>query len=389
MHYYLEHTPNYFHLYGWLNDINQKEEFSIYKFASVFNSVQNLNCGVFVIIDSNGNKTDFYMGVRSHDNIRTIKSLKDTLKNSLLGQFPGVRTEDLLDSDAESLISGFSKKNVTAVSCVANGKKNDISDNKAFVQGLEKLTLAMQGQKYTAIILAKSTPVEQLEEIKHAYETIYTQLSPFANMQVSYGTNTAISISDSFSHGVTTGTNYSKSKSYQHGSSYTHSDSKSYSESKTDTISSAVKFIGGAALSAAAIATAPLTGGASLAAAGAISAGSAMLSGIPQKNKTHGTSSSDSYSTSSSESSGFSEGSSESESNTQTNSNSISQGTSDNLQLTMSNKDIINTLEKIDEQLKRINECESFGMWECAAYFLSDYQETAEMANVIKLRKKM
>lgn len=21
MHYYLEHTPNYFHLYGWLNDI--------------------------------------------------------------------------------------------------------------------------------------------------------------------------------------------------------------------------------------------------------------------------------------------------------------------------------------------------------------------------------
>ena len=24
MHYYLEHTPNYFHLYGWLNDITLK-----------------------------------------------------------------------------------------------------------------------------------------------------------------------------------------------------------------------------------------------------------------------------------------------------------------------------------------------------------------------------
>lgn len=190
--------------------VYQKDEFSIYKFASVFNSVQNLNCGVFIIIDSNGSKTDFYMGVRSHDNLRTVKSLKDTLKNSLLGQFPGVRTEDLLDSDAESLISGFSKKNTVSVSCVANSKKNDITDNKAFVQGLEKLIVAMQEHKYTAIILAKSTPVEKLEEIKHAYETIYTQLSPFANMQISYGTNTALSISDSFSHGVTTGTSYSK-----------------------------------------------------------------------------------------------------------------------------------------------------------------------------------
>jgi hypothetical protein len=46
----------------------------------------------------------------------------------------------------------------------------------------------------------------------------------------------------------------------------------------------------------------------------------------------------------------------------------------------MQNKTIINTLERIDSQLKRIGECESFGMWECAAYFLADTQQTAEMA---------
>ena len=55
-------------------------------------------------------------------------------------------------------------------------------------------------------------------------------------------------------------------------------------------------------------------------------------------------------------------------------------GTSDNMQLTTQNKTLINTLERIDLQLKRIDECESLGMWECAAYFLSDSQETAEMA---------
>ena len=48
----------------------------------------------------------------------------------------------------------------------------------------------------------------------------------------------------------------------------------------------------------------------------------------------------------------------------------------------MINKSLVNTLEKIDLQLKRIDECESVGMWEAAAYFLSDTQATSEMAAV-------
>ena len=70
--------------------VYQKDEYSTYKFASVFSAVQNLNCGVFIIADSNGQQTDFYMGVRSLDDKRTTKSLKDTLRNALIGQFPGV-----------------------------------------------------------------------------------------------------------------------------------------------------------------------------------------------------------------------------------------------------------------------------------------------------------
>ena len=160
--------------------VYQKDEYSTYKFASVFNSVQNLNCGVFIIADSNGEKTDFYMGVRSLDDKRTTKSLKDTLRNALIGQFPGVKSEDLLDPQAEAFLANIPTKNIASVSCVANNKDEDFKDNETFIQGLEKLALAMQGQKYTAIVLAKSTSSEQLNEIRRAYETIYTQLSPFA-----------------------------------------------------------------------------------------------------------------------------------------------------------------------------------------------------------------
>ena len=38
--------------------VYQSNEYSTYKFASVFNSLQNLNCGIFIIADSNGEKTE-------------------------------------------------------------------------------------------------------------------------------------------------------------------------------------------------------------------------------------------------------------------------------------------------------------------------------------------
>lgn len=360
--------------------VYQNKEYSTYKFASVFNAVQNLNCGVFIIVDSNGKKTDFYMGVRSLDNKRTTKSLKDTLRNALNGQFPGVKTEDLLDPVAEEFLSSISKKNIATVSCVANNKDKEFKDNETFIQGLEKFALAMQGQKYTAIVLAKSTPVKQLEETRQAYETIYTQLSPFANMQLSYGTNVALSVSDALSHGTTTGNSYSNNISTQEGSSYSKGYSTSNSVSKADTMGTIAKSVGSVALGVASLVTAPLTGGASIVAAAAITAGQIGISTINVKTNTNGTSTSENYSESSSKTYGETYGTTNSQNDNFTKTQGTTSGSSNNMQLTMQNKTLIDTLEKIDLQLKRIDECESIGMWECAAYFLADTQETTEMA---------
>lgn len=360
--------------------VYQKNEYSTYKFASVFSSVQNLNCGVFIVADSNGEKTDFYMGVRSLDDKRTTKSLKDTLKNALIGQFPGVKSIDLLDPQAEELLSNMPTKNISSVSCVANNKDEDFKDNETFIQGLEKLALAMQGQKYTAIILAKSTPPEQLDEIRRAYETIYTQLSPFANMQLSYGTNTALSISNALSHGTTFGTSYTKTTGTSKGTSYSKGTSKTTSVSKADTLDVLAKTVGTVALGALSIATAPLTGGASIAVAGAITAGQVALGAYSPSTKTTGHSATENYSENENYSEGISFGKNESTSKTRTYTHGLTSGKTENMQLTMQNKTLLDTLDKINLQLKRLDECESLGMWECAAYFLSDSQETAEMA---------
>lgn len=360
--------------------VYQNREYATYKFASVFNAVQNLNCGVFLIADSDGEKTEFYMGVRSLDDKRTTKSLKDTLRNALCGQFPGVKTQDLLDSSAEEFLSNIAAKNIASISCVAKNKDDEFKDNENFIQGLEKLVLAMQGQSYTMVVLAKSTPAEQLEETRKAYETIYTQLSPFANMQLSYGTNTALSISDALSHGTTTGKSYSENTSTQKGTSHQKGSSESKSVSKPDTFATAAKTLGSVALGVASLATAPLTGGASIAAAAAITIGQAGLSSVIPKTYGSGTSTSTSDTVNESRTQSESYGTSESQSENKAHTEGITSGSSNQMQLTMQNKNLLDTMEKIELQLKRIDECESVGMWECAAYILSDTQETAEMA---------
>ena len=350
--------------------VYQNNEYSTYKFASVFNSVQNLNCGIFIIADSDGKKTDFYMGVRSLDDKRTTKSLKETLRNALCGQFPGVKTEDLLDPVAESFLANIQAKNIAAVSCVAQNKDEEFNDNERFIQGLEKLALAMQGQRYTAVVLAKSTPSEQLTDTRRAYESIYTQLSPFANMQLSYGTNTALNISNAFSSGSSRGASHTTNTSTQKGTNYSKNTTTNESTTRPGVGSSILKGL----VAVASVVAVPVTGGASLL------AGGLAMGAIPAGSKTKGTSESESFSENISETHGESDSVNENTNESTTLSKGLTSGASDNMQLTLQNKTLLNTLERIDMQLERIDECESLGMWECAAYFLSDSQETAEMA---------
>ena len=369
-----------FRLFKITEMVYQKNEYSTYKIASVLNAVQNLNCAVFIIMDSNGERTDFYMGVRSMDKKRTTSSLKETLKNALKGQFPGVKTQNLLDQQALDFWENVPSDNIAAVSCVANNKDDDFKNNDNFLQGLEKLALAMQGQRYTVLVLAKSTPPEQLQEVREAYETIYSQLSPFANMQVSYGSSMALNVSRAFSHSNTTGSSHSESTSKSVGTNSSTSNSTSESTTKKNMAGNLVKSLGTAVLSTASVAAAPLTGGASLAAAALINAGNTALLLYDPGSKTKGTSKSVSTGKSESLTTGITSGRSQSETAGRTDTEGTTEGTSNNMQLTMQNKTLQGILNRIDMQLKRMEECESFGMWESAAYFLAETQETAEMA---------
>lgn len=347
--------------------VYEKDEFATYKFASVYNTLSSSDAAIFIILDSDGEKADFYMGVRSLDSDRTTSSLRNTLENAMIGQFPGMKTKDYTVEEIEEILNGIKGNSISAVSCVANSKEEELNTNQEFVQGLEKLVLSMRGQRYTGIIIANSTDQQQLKELRRGYECVYTQLSPFASMQVNYSQNSSIAKTENTSDSETETTSDTITQSETEGTTETHGTSKENTTSKV------IKGVGAAA-SILGAALAPVTGGVSLAIGGVVSGGLGLLG-----TAVAGT---ENESTSTNSSTTYSEGTTVSNGTTHTYSygSSVTEGLSNALTLTAHDKSVEDMLSRIEKQLKRMDEFESLGMYECAAYFLSEDQYAAEVA---------
>lgn len=373
--------------------VYDKEEYATHKFASVFGAMTTVENSVFLLIDSDGEKATFYMGIRCDDPRREADTQLTTLRSSLEGQFPGIKatkSTEYTNPDIVKLINGIEHGNISSVSCVANLRDQDTSDNKSFLQGLEKFALSLRGNPYTAIILASSLPQDRITEIRHMYEQIYTQLSPFAEQQLAYGNNESWNESASFSEGTSVGSTQTSGYTSTTNTSTSTSIGTSDSESKENTASRVIKGLGttvsvlgnvtAAALTLASgglatplsvgIAIGSNTIGSALSATGEI--GKKTYSKSSSLNQTESQSYSDSYNRS------YADSKTQSYNNTAT--YGKSGGTTNTFTLTAKNKTVISLMEKIDKQLERIQEFESYGMWECSAFFVSREPDVSEIA---------
>lgn len=411
--------------------VYQEDEFSVHKLATIFNALSNKPCTLVLMIQSDGQTNDFYLGVRPRDGRFSGGTMRQLLEQSLLGLFPGSNTDDYLNEDMRADLDKLSIGAVSSVTCIADYKQNkDSFENKNYIQGLEKFIYSMQGKAFTAICIANNLEHHDLVDIRKEYERIYTLMSPFANMQYNYALNKSSSTSDSDTQGETstdstgimkgTSTNLSESDAKTHGTNLARTTTdtegtsssvglgKSRTTGTTDGTSDSVtttKTVGTYAGSgtSAGISVGPASMGKSI---------NAGVTSSVSRGKTHGTSHADSISESisqnltlginSSKSTGDTVG--ENDSSTQTHSigsgtqhsenesHSISAnyahtkaltdtfGNSQAVTLNVQNKSLINTLERLEKQLKRLDECESIGMWDFAAYFLGESAAEAETA---------
>lgn len=312
-------------LYRITEMVYQKGEPVTDKFTTVFNTLSTYNASAFVLIDSDGKETNFYLGVRNNEPNgsplkRSTVTLGDTLKQTLIGHFPGVKIENEDRKKIAELSNKISKtQNVASVSVVGNSKSNRDVSNEQFVQGLEKLALAMNGRPYTGLIIATNQSAYTIQMMRKAYQDLYTKLSPFQKVQVSDNTSSSTSKSKSFVEMD------GKQKAAMLGSS---------AISLAGVIGGAVLF-GGKDISK--MASGAMIGGQI---AGQI--GGFFNSLAPTEQMT----------------------------------NSVSQTISS----TSENKTVTDLMALVDELIRKTNEYDSYGLWNVAGYFVADDMSAAEIA---------
>lgn len=375
--------------------VYEEDEFATDKFISAISSMSFADCSVFLVIDGHRDKTDFYLGVKNDDSKRTIASVADTFKSSVIGQFPGIDIEDcsIIESGKRTSLQEQVLRRISNASSLSSyvgipafKDEDGKYDNKNYVQGTEKLAQAMQGKRYTAIILASNLTTDVVTEIRNGYEMIYSQLSPMATQQLAYSTNESLANAINRSKGVTQG----KTKTQTIGESHTNGTSSSHSKSDSETKKSKTAVgcsVLGGVLSAVGLGLSATGAGAAIgiplmAAGGAMSA-----VGAAGKSKTSGTT--DTYGTSQSDTENRSMSDAESHSETFTDSlgKTATIGSSKNYTLTIHNKHIEELMKRIDQELERISMSESTGLWSVASYFFSydnDFASAESAATIFK-----
>lgn len=375
--------------------VYEEDEFATDKFISAISSMSFADCSVFLVIDGYRDKTDFYLGVKNNDPKRTTASVADTFKSSLVGQFPGINIDDcsIVEKGKKSSLQEQVLRRISNASSLSSyvgipafKDEDGKYDNNNYVQGTEKLALAMQGKRYTAIILASNLTTDVVTEIRTGYEMIYSQLSPMATQQLAYSTNESLANAINRSKGVTQG----KTKTQTIGESHTNGTSSSHSKSDSETKKNKTAVgcsVLGVVLSAVGLGLSATGAGAAIgiplmAAGGAMSA-----VGATGKSKTSGTT--DTYGTSQSDTENRSMSDAESHSETFTDSlgKTATIGSSKNYTLTIHNKHIEELMKRIDQELERISMSESTGLWSVASYFFSydnDFASAESAATIFK-----
>lgn len=403
----------------------KKGEDMFQKLSTVYYSSMAQGCSLAVMIDvpEENVGANIYLGVREDPLKKNMKSRDlDTsskaLQKVLSSNFPGSETRGIPRQEEKELLDGAfgdTQEAVASVSCVAALRDKSRTEDKAFVQGIERFMDAMDGEVYTALFLAEPVSAETQAEIRSGYENLYSSLSPFRKSTWSYSENqstavmeslcsgTSHTISDTVSTTTTDGTSQSssvtdgtqKTKGVSGGINGGVGSSSGTSVTKVSPVAGGIAGIlglGGAvasvAIPVAGAVIGPLLGTAGRAIGGMAPSRTAFnsiarnIGGSMGVNTSWGTSHSatEQTGTSHSSSDGTSHGTSDTISQQESHGTTDTRGMGRTQQVELCNKSVEELLERIENQLKRAKESEDYGCYKCAAYFLSSTPSTAILA---------
>lgn len=411
----------------------KKGEDMLQKLSTVYHSSMALGCSLAVMVDvpADGAPADIYLGVRQNPGRQSIDNRDlaisgDAIEKGMKSNFPGSEVQELHQEEIDALLEddngsfGSAQSAIASVSCVAALRDKSKTEDKAFIQGIERFIDAMDGDAYTALFLAEPVTEETQAGIRNGYEELYSALSPFRKTTWSYTENESHAVMETFCSGtsdtVTDGTSsgfsdeqgrntgFNFNAGMNQGTTNTIGQSHAVTRLRLPSKRTMVGVAAGASILAlgavAASAVFPPAGAAIVSAAStvgaAVKAGPLFGAVVPMVagHETNGTAWSTArsigkslgfgmsrgYNTAHTDSSTVERSNAHSTNEQHSNGTMDTHGTARTQQIEVCNKAVEELLTRIDEQIKRTKESEDYGCYSCAAYFLSSRPSKALLA---------
>lgn len=321
--------------------VYSKEENFLDKLTTIVNVVFAVQCSLVTMIDSDGTSINYYIGILSKEH-RGNAPLEKARRNADRTAFRGALSGNLIGSGlAELDEKGLERmkrfmggtnaaKSIAAVSGIVALRDEENFSIESYVQGIENLVDSLRGMKYSILMIADSVSTGEVQIMKQGYEMLHTQLSTFRKRSVTMTESDVASLSKARTDGI--------AKGISTGIAMTQSKTMSRGRTASIGVNAGISFIVNAGVN--------FTGG--------FSSGEQTGQGLTRSRM---------------------EMNQRMESSTEQVGASKSMGRS--LELNYENRTVQALLDKIDKHLERLERCESFGAFDCAAYCFADTREEA------------
>lgn len=382
----------YFNITKWVVD---KKENSLEKLVNVYEVLSNEDCNIALVFNRTETNTEVFLAVvntkNDSDNVN-VENYRKRLLEAIKGNFPGSTVQN--------------EKGIGRIPCLANSKPYSVAtvsnlptakSEKFISQTIEKLIDGIipsePSENYTLILLA--SPIQDIENRKLRLSELFSALAPYEKWQTNY----TFTSSDATTSMATFGVNVGASAGIQHGKNQSVNqsagDTQTSGQSRTDS--------SGQTEGAITSHTDGTNKGSSDSFGGSIGADGKLFKATLDRHHTwnQGTSTADSIGQSTAKtvsralaktasralsqtvgqtlgsSSGVNLGSNIGANFARASNVTATVGKNEGITQSFTNHNISHALKVLEEQMKRFEKGTAMGMWEFAAYVLSEDQNIA------------
>lgn len=412
----VEHNIRCLDINKWVNDSSER---SLDKLVNVYEALSGESCNIALIFQRTREGTSVYLAVvntrNDPDNV-VADSLKVRLEGALRGNFPGTEWSE----EANGAPSCLEPNRLWSVACVSNvpTEKSEKFVSQTIEKLLDGLVPSSLRDEYTIVLLA--TPVTDIDARKMRLGELYSGLAPYAswstgftlhesqtqssgatvgiNVGASAGMQVSQNETSTISDGVTNSVDQSGSLSVTEGQSEGYSHMEGSNQSMTGTVGTNVSqsvyasgTVSAAPLGTGASATVgagtAIGASASIATTGGSTVGDTLSAGQTSSvgrsvASTLGRAVARSAASALGSSRGSGYGVNFGASFARSSNVTATIGKDETLSQTFTNYTVKHALELLNDQMKRYEQSAALGMWDFAAYVLSeDYNMASNVAH--------